>query len=84
MDAKRVEEISQLERLVLEYLREHRQPFAVSALVQALGKAPYTPVELKIAALNLVNQGEVEMSPSWELLFREQKKKSQGRGRVTG
>lgn len=69
MSAKRLGDIGELELLILEFLRkEPERAHKMADLVHEIDE--YAPVDLKIAALNLVSQGRAQLNPRWEIEFR--------------
>ena len=57
------------ENVVRDYVRLN-SPAEMESIVRA-SKGVYLPVEIKIAALNLVSRGEADMTDNWSLQVAE-------------
>lgn len=79
MSAKDDEWLRIAERSIKHFLREHEEPIAIEDLIKRLkeielelARHQLKSVELKIAALALVNKGDAELNRSWELTLSNQ------------
>jgi hypothetical protein len=68
--------ITSLEETLLQYLQSTKKPMSLSVIVEAaethqFGQPridPIDPVDLKLAALRLVDRGHAELNQRWEFI----------------
>jgi hypothetical protein len=67
------------EMAVLTVLQRAHSPLSIERVCSTPGIGRYEPVEIKIAALNLVSQGLALLTDRWELQASEEPKAKAGR-----